>query len=398
MLKRKKISAEIEIEKFASEHYGVEYEEDDYDADGDDDVDEPQPFDPEKIRVDQQMLSLKYVYELMTDGLLNISPDFQRSRVWRDNKRKSRLIESLILRIPIPAFYFYEDVDSKYTVIDGQQRLSTIHEFLNGKFRLTGLEYLDTECRGKKFKDLDPKFKQRIYRTQVAVNIMDARSPKKVIFDIFRRVNTGGVPLNKQEMRNALCSDRVRDFLKSASRCDEFVAATRGKINDNRMDAQEMVLRFVAFYEAYDYEKEIIKSIPSSLVSLLDEHVDILNKASVETLDHYKKIFAVALTRAYALFGEYCFSKITLDASTGDIYPSAVINKSLFSSFTVILANNKFDGLDLLPYRDVALKELADLLEDPDYANSLTIGTGDRARIKTNFNFSNEVIRACQIQ
>ncbi len=151
--------------------------------------------------------------ELIEQNLIELNPGYQRRSVWKDNKKKSLLIESLMLRIPIPAFYFYENEDGKYQVIDGQQRLTTIKEFVDGGFRLSKLEYLGTEYNKKKFKDLDTKYVQRIYRTQIAVNILDARSPKNVIYDIFRRVNTGGVNLNPQEMRNAICKQEVRDFL-----------------------------------------------------------------------------------------------------------------------------------------------------------------------------------------
>lgn len=199
---------EQKIEKMRVENLGLEYEEEnDYQSlDQESEYEEEeQPFNPEKIRVDQQMLSVKYMLELMEEGLIELNPGYQRNRVWKDNRRKSLLIESLMLRIPIPAFYFYENEDGEYQVIDGQQRLATIREFVSGKFKLSGLEYLGKEYNKKGFKELDIKYVQRIYRTQIAVNILDARSPKKVIYDIFRRVNTGGVNLNPQEMRNAIC-------------------------------------------------------------------------------------------------------------------------------------------------------------------------------------------------
>ena len=241
---------EIEIEKKKAEYAGVEYEAEGIGEESGEEAE--QPFDAEKIRVDQQMLSIKYMLELMEQNLIELNPGYQRRRVWKDNKRKSLLIESLMLRIPIPAFYFYENEDGKYQVIDGQQRLTTIKEFVNGEFRLTGLEYLGSDYNKKKFEDLDTKYIQRIYRTQIAVNILDARSPKNVIYDIFRRVNTGGMNLNPQEMRNAICKQEVRDFLVKSTCNHNYLSATRGRVCDDRMDSQELVLRFYAFYKAYD--------------------------------------------------------------------------------------------------------------------------------------------------
>lgn len=206
------------------------------------------------------MLSLKYIMELMEADLMELNPGYQRNRVWRDNKKKSLLIESLMLRIPIPAFYFYENEDSKFQVIDGQQRLATIYEFVNNEFCLTGLEYLKDTCNRKYFKDIDIKYQQRIYRTQIAVNILDARSPQKVIYDIFRRINTGGMKLNPQEMRNAICKPLIREFLKHSTQNENFLKATRKLVKDERMDAQELVLRFYAFSQLYDYDREELYS------------------------------------------------------------------------------------------------------------------------------------------
>lgn len=174
-----------QIGRLKSEDAGIEYDTDELDEP---DETNEKPFEAEKIRVDQQMLSVKYMLELMDQNLIELNPGYQRHYVWKENKRKSLLIESLMLRIPIPAFYFYENEDGIYQVIDGQQRLNTIKEFVDGKFALSGLEYLGEQYNKKRFKDIDIKYVQRIYRTQIAVNILDAGSPKKVIYDIFRRV------------------------------------------------------------------------------------------------------------------------------------------------------------------------------------------------------------------
>ena len=264
-------SIDIKIGKLEAEEAGVDFE---YEKiENDEEEEKEQPFDAEKIRVDQQMLSVKYMLELMEQNLIELNPGYQRRSVWKDNKKKSLLIESLMLRIPIPAFYFYENEDGKYQVIDGQQRLTTIKEFVDGEFRLSKLEYLGIEYNKKKFEDLDTKYVQRIYRTQIAVNILDARSPKNVIYDIFRRVNTGGVNLNPQEMRNAICKQEVRDFLVKSTQNENYIMATRGRVKDDRMDSQELVLRFYAFYMLYDYENNILHYEYPNIASMLDDAI-----------------------------------------------------------------------------------------------------------------------------
>ena len=383
---------DIEIEKKKAEHAGVEYEVEHVDDESDEQAE--QPFDAEKIRVDQQMLSIKYMLELMEQNLIELNPGYQRRRVWKDNKRKSLLIESLMLRIPIPAFYFYENEDGQYQVIDGQQRLTTIKEFVNGEFHLTGLEYLKNAYDKKKFKDLDTKYIQRIYRTQIAVNILDARSPKSVIYDIFRRVNTGGMNLNPQEMRNAICKQEVRDFLKKSTLNQNYLSATRGRVKDDRMDSQELVMRFYAFYKAYDYAKNRLHYDYSNIAAMLDDAIEDLNKMKPENREELFQKFDLAMKRSCEAFGMYAFSKIHCEGNKISRNLD-YINKSLFSSFSVLLMNPRYDNINIEERQDKILQSLASALEDHHYTNSITVGTGDRRNVYANFENSRRVLEEC---
>lgn len=385
-------SIDIKIGKLEAEEAGVDYEFEN--IENDEEEEKEQPFDAEKIRVDQQMLSVKYMLELMEQDLIELNPGYQRRSVWKDNKKKSLLIESLMLRIPIPAFYFYENEDGKYQVIDGQQRLTTIKEFVDGGFRLSKLEYLGKEYNKKKFKDLDTKYVQRIYRTQIAVNILDARSPKNVIYDIFRRVNTGGVNLNPQEMRNAICKQEVRDFLVKSTQNENYVMATRGRVKDDRMDSQELVLRFYAFYRAYDYEEKFLDYDYPNIAAMLDDAIESLNKMNPEKREELFQKFNLAMKRSYEAFGKYAFSKIQRDGS-GVKRNLDYINKSLFSSFSVLLLSPDYDNVDIKAYQEKLLSGLADALENHYYANSITIGTGNRRNVYTNFDYSRKVLEEC---
>lgn len=385
-------SIDAKIGRLEAEEAGFDYEIEN--PENDDEEEKEQPFDAEKIRVDQQMLSVKYMLELMDQNLIELNPGYQRRRVWKDNKKKSLLIESLMLRIPIPAFYFYENEDGKYQVIDGQQRLTTIKEFVDGKFRLTGLEYLGKDYNKKRFENLDTKYAQRIYRTQIAVNILDARSPRNVIYDIFRRVNTGGMNLNPQEMRNAICKQEVRDFLIESTKNKNYLVATRKRVKDDRMDSQELVLRFYAFYRAYDYEKNILHYDYSNIAAMLDEAIEDLNKMKPESREELFQRFDLAMRRAYEAFGEYAFSKIQREG-TKVKRNLDYINKSLFSSFSVLLLNHSYDDINIRMMQPKILMSLAEALENHYYANSITIGTGDKRNVYANFEFSREVLDKC---
>lgn len=387
-------SIDIKIGKLEAEEAGLDYEFEN--IENDEEEEKEQPFDAEKIRVDQQMLSVKYMLELMEQDLIELNPGYQRRRVWKDNKKKSLLIESLMLRIPIPAFYFYENEDGKYQVIDGQQRLTTIKEFVDGKFRLNGLEYLGKEYNKKQFKNLDTKYIQRIYRTQIAVNILDARSPKNVIYDIFRRVNTGGVNLNPQEMRNAICKQEVRDFLVKSTQNENYIMATRGRVKDDRMDSQELVLRFYAFYKAYDYEKNELDYDYSNIAAMLDDAIENLNRMSPERREELYQRFDLAMKRSYEAFGKYAFSKIQKE---GNRVKRNIdyINKSLFSSFPVLLLSPVLDDVNIKAYQEKILLGLANALEEHYYTNSITIGTGNKRNVYANFGYSRKVLKECLV-
>ncbi len=385
-------SIDVKIGRLEAEEAGIDYEFEN--IENDEEEEKEQPFDAEKIRVDQQMLSVKYMLELMDQNLIELNPGYQRRRVWKDNKKKSLLIESLMLRIPIPAFYFYENENGKYQVIDGQQRLTTIREFVNGEFRLTGLEYLGKEYNKEKFKDLDTKYVQRIYRTQIAVNILDARSPKNVIYDIFRRVNTGGINLNPQEMRNAICKQEVRDFLIKSTKNENYLAATRGRVKDDRMDSQELVLRFYAFFKAYDYENNVLHYNYPNIAAMLDQAIEDLNKMKPERREELFQEFDLAMRRSCEAFGRYAFSKIQREGE--DVKRNMdYINKSLFSSFSVLLLDHSYDDIDIKKQQPKVLLSLADALENHYYTNSITIGTGDKRNVYANFEFSREVLDKC---
>ena len=173
-------------EKVESEYNGIEENDDNETIEAD------EPYEVQNIRIAQKMITVFQIEHWISAGSgvkLNLSPEYQRNLVW-DIKRQSALIESLLLRIPIPAFYLDEDSDGNKNVIDGMQRLSAIHSYLNNEFSLTKMQYL-SHCENKYFRDLEPKFRARIEDTELAVNILDEKCPQMVKFDVFRRVKIG---------------------------------------------------------------------------------------------------------------------------------------------------------------------------------------------------------------
>lgn len=359
--------------------YGIEIE-------GEMDFDQEElydyPYDSEEIRIDQKMLSLFQVCTWIENGKLILHPDFQRNLVWNLNQQ-SLLIESLMLKIPIPAFYFDEDSDGCRTVIDGMQRLTTIFSFWKGNFKLRGLQYLKN-CEGHTFEQLDWKYRSRIEDTQLAVNILDARCPDMVKFDVFRRINTGGVSLNAQEVRNIMARPRTRKLLKDMSECDEFQLATHGKVNDVRMGAQELCLRFIAFYRLYDAVSDDFQEF-SEMTRLLDRMILRINDMKQEEMEDLFSKFTDSMQKCYALFGEKAFYKSGVKRA---------INRALFTSFSVLLASDNHYDIGWLKERQNRANELIEnkLGSHSDYFNAITSSTSSKRNMMLQFRYAKQIL------
>ena len=204
------------------------------------------PFNPEKIRVRTTNITVELLVSRIKYNEIDLEPDFQRSFVWKAD-RQSRLIESLLLRIPIPVFYVAADENDNWLVVDGVQRMFTISNYVTDQFSLNHLEYLE-KYNKKKYSDLPRQMQRRIGESELVVNIIDYGTPEDVMFNIFHRINTGGITLNGQEIRNALHPGPVRDYLKQLADSEAFRKATDYSIRKDRMADRECVLRFIAFY------------------------------------------------------------------------------------------------------------------------------------------------------
>lgn len=181
-----------------------------------------------------------------TPSMLDLTPDFQRELVW-PTKKKCELIESILMGIPLPAFYVREQDNGVYVVVDGKQRLTTLFDYIDGKFKLEGLKILKG-MNNKPFKELTTLQQNKIEDYSLQLNVIKAPTSDRVIFDLFDRVNRGGVTLNNQEMRNALYQGPATKLLNTLAKSDAFKAATENAVKPKHMKDRYLVLRFVAFY------------------------------------------------------------------------------------------------------------------------------------------------------
>lgn len=350
------------------------------------------PYNPDQIRVESKTFSIRLIYDMIKDGDLDLSPDFQRNVVW-DTFRKSRLIESILLRIPLPMFYFSQDEEGKLFVVDGLQRLTAIKEFMENKLVLKDLEYLSNTCEGKTYSK-ENKIEEKYYRwfnmTQLSVNVIDPQSPSKVKYDIFRRLNTGGRPLNAQELRNCLAKEKVRSALREMAALPSFKKATGNSISDTRMDAQELALRFIFF--RFHYKKNAIKKYSGNMDLDLDDFVDLLNKTSDFEFDKYILDFDTAMKISYHLFGRHSFRKVYMDTEKDS--PRSLINKALFVSWSVILADYDFERVKKIVKKYSFIPLLGKwITEDEYYYRALSYGTNGRWNILKAFSVAEEITK-----
>ncbi|HFD6847377.1 TPA: DUF262 domain-containing protein [Enterobacter hormaechei] len=358
------------------------------------------PFDPSKIDIVVDRIPIANLEKRLINSELDLTPEFQRAaNIW-DNKRKSRLIESILLKIPLPSFYFSEDSNGDYSVVDGLQRLCSIFHFINhaalnkvtksklDPLRLVDLQYI-TELNGLSFDEIDRKFQRRIEELVLSVNIIRPNTPNAVKFNVFARLNQGGMPLNAQEIRNAIFKGPWRDHIREMAESTSFLRATEGKIAKLRQQDMELVLRFIAHYQiGIPFEREA----NSNLDSFLNKTVEVVfPEWNDSDWDIAKEGFYRAINNAHQLLGDNAFRKI---GGNGNRPP---INRGLFESQLLalsVLSDSETETL-LKKKKIVASTIQKEINENQDLAKSLTLSTGSAKASRIRFQAMLDVLKRC---
>ena len=374
------------------------------------------PFNPEEISIEKKLITMETCLRRLEQGTLRLNPDFQRQEVWTDEK-KSQLIESLMLKIPIPMFYVSSDEKENLTVVDGLQRLSTIRDFVLGKkylealkaketdaiqykgfgFKLSKLEFWN-DFEGTCFNQLPAHIQNRILEPEFTFTIINPGTPEEVRRNIFKRLNTGGMPLSSQEIRNALYIGKATDLLNKLAKRYEFREATCWSIKSERMEDKELILRFIAFivrdYTTYTRNisidtwlsdtmvilnalptldtREFNKSVKSK--SITKEHINRVND------DFITEKFVIAMKRAKDFFGNHAFRKSYQGKRR------TPINKSLFETWGVLLSNlSETEYQQLKQNRDRFMVEYQEIIEDYDFVISISRDSMKHIAVKSRF-------------
>lgn len=295
------------------------------------------PFNPNLISLNTKPLSLEQMLARIKRGTLDLHPPFQRAVVW-DETKQSRLIESLMLRIPLPMFYLSSNEKEDYQVVDGLQRLNTFYSFIEKKksFKLKNLEFLK-EYENKTFAELEPYLQNRILETTLQVTIINPSTPENVKRNVFKRINTGGYPLSAQEIRHALYEGKSTELLKTLVTHKDFKKVMGNKFKDLRMAGREIILRFLSFYINKPSEYKIV-----DMDEWLSNTMQLINKYDDNKIKELENIFEKAVKRAYIIFNNYAFRKSLPNSN------KTPINKTLFEVWCLALVSLSDEEFDIL--------------------------------------------------
>lgn len=254
------------------------------------------PFNPQDIDIKTKPMSLDNIIKRLREEEIDLAPDFQRQGNLWPTEKQSQLIESILIKLPLPAFYFDGSDDNKWLVVDGLQRLSAIKNFVVDKtMALSGLEFLK-KLEGFKFEDLPRAYQRQIEEAEIMAYIINPGTPEDVKFNIFKRINTGGLVLAAQEIRHALNQGVPAKFVAELANLHEFKQATGWVIATDRMLDREFVTRFIAFYinSPADYKPD--------LDTFMSKSMGQLKYKTEEELASIKTNFIEAMKLASAIF------------------------------------------------------------------------------------------------
>jgi hypothetical protein len=336
-----------------------------------------------KIKIDKDQYSIYEMKRKYDRGKICMDPSFQRNFVWK-NKQMSELIESVIIGIPLPLIYLAESQRGDLVVVDGRQRLTTFIKFLNDEFRLNGLRILK-DINGCCFSDLEKEKRYSKYATsiedfQLVVQVIKYPTPDKVRFDIFDRVNRGGTPLNKQEMRNALYQGQSTQMLKELSEGEAFLAATGGSISPKHMKDRYIILRALCFdlyqkRKLTDADGKIVE-YRSDIEDFLGTGMEFLNRIPSEELRGLKEEFERTMWHIYHIIGDNAFRIPTEYERRRPI--SMTLFEALYYLFQPFVQIKEEDITKLQ-------ESVKELLKDPVFLESLQFSVDSKNHVDIRF-------------
>lgn len=332
------------------------------------------PLDTMLIRTENR--TIHDVLRRIGQGNFIMDPDFQRDFIWPVDKQ-SKLIESVLMRIPLPVFYIAENEDGRMVVVDGLQRLSTFKNFVHDGLRLRLPDR--PALNGKQFTELSNQLRNWIEDCNLTLYIIDSKAPEQARLDIFERVN-GGTPLTRQQMRNCLYMGPATRFLKEEAEQQIFLDATGGSLNRAQMRDREFINRFCAFrlISLDDYRGD--------MDLFLSQTLKLMNGLDPEDLKNLSIQLRTGLANNKNLFGRHAFRKHTEGQK-----PRGIINASLWDVMSTGLS--RYEDHKVKANEAALLASFYRLLEDEEFNNAITLGTNQANRVRQRFTMATMMLQ-----
>lgn len=301
------------------------------------------------------------------DGTLILADKFQRRQVW-DLSKSSRLIESLLLNVPIPVCYFAELEDGSYSVIDGQQRLTAIYQFLSNDFTLRGLKVL-RELNRKSFKQLEIPYQRYINSRTIRCIVIVKESHPDIKFDVFERLNSGFVPLNAQELRNSVYRGKLNDLILELSEYETFQKVRNVQDIDKRMRDCELVLRFFAFhFHLPEYRGKLSR--------FLDNYLEQGCHFDEATLNRHRELFQRTIEDVYYVFEDRAFRRFTFENGWEN-----AVNRAIYD--VIMLSFAALPSEAIRQKKAAIALALREVCQDAEFDEAITSSTKNKDRIQT---------------
>ncbi len=367
----------------SKEDYFTQDEEKEIEAYIDDDGEIEVEPDERKIIWQAKDFSIREFLSMKTDGELLLQPDYQRNFVATE-QIASKLIESVLLDVPIPVIYLAEEQNGNFSVIDGQQRLTSFISFLEGKypdsklFKLKGLKVL-TELNRKGFEELNDDLKKKIRNTTIHSIIIKKESNDDIKFEIFERLNTGSIKLNEDEIRNTIYRGPFIKLLGKLSENELFHDLVKKENFKKRMIYRGMILRFFALSE-----KSYI-NYKSSMKQFCNKELRDNRYISSEKEKEYEARFLHCLDLVKTVFGEKAFRRyIPGNEDEPGYWAGGQINMALFDLQMCGFVN--YTKNEILSNADLIREELLKLMAtDQIFQNLIGYKTSDTDNVKKRF-------------
>lgn len=322
-----------------------------------------------QMDIREEKVSVSDYLRMVENGDLVTSPEFQRNFIW-DRKVCSQFIESVILNIPIPPIYLKKSNDGFYYIVDGLQRTTTLRKFLNDDFELCKLETL-SGLNGLKYSELKSSgtfqsIATRISTKKLSLYVMQPSVPMDFVYDVFRRINTGGTILTRQEVRNCVLLGKSTRLLAELSQLEAFKKATANGISGKRLRDQECILHCLAF-SLLD-----IDMYNGSMNDYLDRAMKEINQMSDENIIRIKSDFLTIMDLCHFSFGTKCF-RMPSESNRDKI--SVAIMESVY------YALSEMNNMRINCSQRILRQRYDKLLQDSSFRNACRNSTSDKTKV-----------------